>query len=235
MLSIDEGGRAVVYLGIAILAVAIAVTMLSAPSSAQREVATRGHLSHTADSRMSALAWTIGALLFLYVGAEFGLGSWVASFSEKEFQTGIFAGGLITAGYWTALMVGRVISGMLFAHGVPAQRVLIGSVAGGMVASAAIALSSDWFLAAAVAAFATGLAFGPIWPSAMSIAAAGRSSNAPAAMVTIGNAGGFVFPWLQGRLLVSAGGTTGIGMSAVLCAFMLLLAWRIGRTGQGPH
>ncbi|MGE0600917.1 MAG: sugar MFS transporter [Dehalococcoidia bacterium] len=232
VLSVDDGARSVVYLGIAALAAAVAAAMLSAPSSPVREVATAGHVSHTAETRMTALAWAIGGLLFLYVGAEFGLGSWVASYSEKEFETGIFTGGLITAGYWAALMVGRVISGMLFAHGVPAQRVLIGSVAGGMVASAAIALASDLFLAAAVAAFATGLAFGPIWPSAMSIAASGRSSNAPAAMVTIGNAGGFVFPWLQGRLLVSAGGSTGIGLSAVLCAAMLAIAWWIGQAGR---
>jgi fucose permease len=126
-------------------------------------------------------------------------------------------------------MVGRVISGVLFAHGVPARHVLLGSIAAGVVASASIALANDWFLGAAIAAFATGLAFGPIWPAAMSIAAEGRSSNAPAAMVTIGNSGGFVFPWLQGRLLVSAGATTGIGLSAVLCMAMLAIAWRIGR------
>jgi hypothetical protein len=43
-------------------------------------------------------------------------------------------------------------------------------------------------------------------------------------MVTIGNSGGFIFPWLQGRLLVSEGAAAGILLSSVLCAGMLALA-----------
>ena len=45
---------------------------------------------------MSRLAWMMGGVLFLYVGAEFGLGSWVASYTEQEFDAGILAGGAIT-------------------------------------------------------------------------------------------------------------------------------------------
>jgi len=235
VLSVDAGARAVVYLAIAALAAVVAAAMLSSPPAPGGADAPGGHGRRAAAPRMSGLAWAVGGLLFLYVGAEFGLGSWVASYTEKEFEAGLFTGGLITAGYWGALMVGRVISGVLFAHGVPARRVLVGSVACGLVASATIALANEWFAAAAVAAFATGLAFGPIWPAAMSIAAEGRSSNVPSAMVTIGNSGGFVFPWLQGRLLVSAGAATGIGLSAVLCALMLVIAWRIGRWGQSDR
>jgi fucose permease len=105
------------------------------------------------------------------------------------------------------------------------------SIAAGIVCSTAIAAANESFVLAATAAFATGLAFGPIWPAAMAIAASGRASAAPAAMVTIGNSGGFVFPWLQGRLLVEQGATTGIALSAVLCAGMLLVAWRAGSQG----
>ena len=122
-------------------------------------------------------------------------------------------------------MAGRLVSGALFSNGVPARTVLLGSIAAGMVASGGIAAANEHLALAVVAAFATGLAFGPIWPAAMAIAAQGRSSSAPAAMVTIGNSGGFVFPWFQGRLLVSAGATTGIALSAALCLLMLGVAW----------
>jgi fucose permease len=121
-------------------------------------------------------------------------------------------------------MVGRLVSGWLFGRGAAARRVLIGSIACGMVASAAIAAANDSFALAVAAAFATGLAFGPIWPAAMAVAAGSRGTNVPAAMVTIGNSGGFIFPWLQGRILVEAGATTGIAMSAALCALMLAIA-----------
>lgn len=225
-LAIDDGARDIVYLAIAALSAVVAVIMLTT-----RVEAGASHVHHHEPGegpapRMGRLAWMMGTVLFLYVGAEFGLGSWVASYAGDEFQTGTFAGGLITSGYWGSLMVGRLISGALFAHGIGASKVLLGSIVLGMVASAGIALANEVFVLAVVASFATGLAFGPIWPAAMAIAAEGRASSAPAAMVTVGNSGGFIFPWVQGRLLVSEGATTGIAMSAVLCAAMLAVAWR---------
>ena len=232
VLASDAGARESVYLAIGGLAGVVAVVVATAPGLPAVAASAAGE---GRAAGMTPLAWVMGFVLFLYVGAEFGLGSWVASYADEEFEAGILAGGFITAGYWGALMLGRLLSGALFSRGVPARRVLAGSIAGGMVTSAAIAFANEQFAVAVAAAFVTGLAFGPIWPAAMAIASEGRSSSAPAAMVTIGNSGGFVFPWLQGRLLVSAGATTGIAMSAALCALMLVLAWwalRMGRRSE---
>jgi fucose permease len=229
VLAADDGARWLVYSVVALLALAAASLVLTttSPPSAHADIAAED-TAHGAG--MSRLAWIMGAVLFLYVGAEFGLGSWVATYADEEFEAGTFAGGLISAAYWGALMCGRLVSGALFARNVPAHRVLIGSVACGMVASAGIAAANEVLALAVVAACLTGLAFGPVWPAAMAIATAGRSRSAPAALVTIGNSGGLVFPWLQGRLLVSQGATTGIALSAVLCLGMLLLVARSGGT-----
>lgn len=221
VLESDPGGRPIVYLGIsALMLLAAGFTALSPVVEVHPEV------SHGSSLRLTRTALVMGLVLFLYVGAEFGLGSWVASYTDREFEAGVFAGGAITAGYWGALMVGRLISGWLFGRGVAAHRVLVGSIGCGLLTSAAIAAANQSFAVAVLAAFATGLAFGPIWPAAMAVAAGSRGTNVPAAMVTIGNSGGFVFPWLQGRVLVEAGATTGIAMTAALCAVMLLVAVR---------
>jgi len=230
VLAADAEARPVVYLVIAALALGVAAVV--ATSRLPAEHAASPQAEETFFAGMTPLVWAMGLVLFLYVGAEFGLGSWVATYADEEFEAGIFLGGVITAGYWGALMAGRLVSGWLFGRGVPAGTVLIGSIAAGTATSAAIAAANESFVLASVAAFATGLAFGPIWPAAMAIAASGRASAAPAAMVTIGNSGGFVFPWLQGRLLVSEGATTGIALSAVLCLAMLAVAWRAGRPAQ---
>ena len=229
VLAVDDGAREFVYLGIAVLAAGVSAFVLSTRSTTAIPHSDEAPTAHAITVGMDSLAWVMGALLFLYVGAEFGLGSWVASYADEEFEAGTFVGGLITAGYWGALMAGRMISGALFARGVPATTVLKGSIGLGLIASAGIALANDAFAIAVGAAFLTGLAFGPVWPSAMAIAAQGRSRTAPSALVTIGNSGGFVFPWLQGRLLVSSGATTGIALSAVLCAAMLAIAVRAPR------
>lgn len=228
ILAADEGARGFAYGVIGAAALATAGALAWARATSRLAPPGSGH----AEGGMDRLAWVMGLVLFLYVGAEFGLGSWVASYADAEFDAGIFAGGLITAGYWGALMVGRLISGRLFARGASARSVLLGSVAAGLVASAAIAAANDVFALAVAAAFATGLAFGPIWPAAIAIATEGRTGSAPAAMVTIGNSGGFVFPWLQGLVLVSAGAATGIALSALLCAFMLALAIRAPRRAR---
>jgi fucose permease len=172
---------------------------------------------------MSATIWVMGGVLFLYVGAEFGLGSWVASYAERAANAGTMTGAVVTAGYWGALMLGRLISGRLFAQGYPARVVLIGALAGALVASSVLALAGGSLSVAFAAAFCTGLCFGPIWPSAVTIAASGSTAGAPATMVTIGNAGGIFFPWVQGVVLVSAGSGRGIAFTAALCLAMLLV------------
>lgn len=221
VLELDPATRNIVFGGIAVLVLVVAavLAMTRAPvADAVRPPAL------AAGRGGGSLAWFMGAVLFLYVGAEFGLGSWVASYADQQFDAGTFTGGVVTAGYWGALMLGRVISGRLFAAGWRPHRVLVLSIACGLVSSACIAVANEVFLLAAAAAFATGLFFGPIWPAAVSIVSERSGGGAPAAMVTIGNAGGVFFPFAQGRLLVEAGATTGIAMTAVLCLVMLALA-----------
>ncbi len=231
--ALDGDARAVVFPGIAVLVLVVALLLGTTPSPPPASDA-----DHEARRTIpaGAIAWFMGAVLFLYVGAEFGLGSWVASYSEQEFDAGIFTGGLVTSGYWGALMVGRVISGRLFAAGWSPRTVLIGSVAAGMVSSAGVAAANEVFALAVACAFATGLFFGPIWPAAISIVSQRSGGGAPAAMVTVGNAGGVFFPWAQGRLIVESGATTGIALTAVLCLVALALAWAAPRTERpGPR
>ena len=227
--ALNGDARVLVFPGIALLVLVVAALLGTTPSPPARKF---GDDAEPGGSPAGVIAWFMGAVLFLYVGAEFGLGSWVASYSEQEFEAGIFTGGLVTSGYWGALMVGRVISGRLFAAGWPPRTVLIGSVAAGVVSSAGVALANEVFAVAVACAFATGLFFGPIWPAAISIVSERSGGGAPAAMVTVGNAGGVFFPWAQGRLIVESGATTGIALTAVLCAVALALAWSAPRTAR---
>ena len=52
------------------------------------------------------------------------------------------------------------------------------------------------------------------------IAADAGEGSSTAATVTMGNSGGVVIPWLQGRILVNAGPSQGVFVTAVLCAAM---------------
>ena len=221
-------GRAIAFGGVALAVAFAAVAMARAPSpspsSSRNRDSGRGSEITPAAGGVGVLAALMGAVLFLYVGAEFGLGSWVATYAAREFGTGLFTGGVVTSCYWGALLLGRFASGQLFARGWQPPRVLLLSIGGSLIASAAIAAAHGVFAIVVLAALATGLFLGPVWPAVMSIVAARSTGGAPASIVTVGNAGGVFFPWLQGRLIVQAGATTGIALTALLCGAMLLLA-----------
>ena len=235
VLDLEPASRDVVFGGIGLLVLVVAAVLGMTRAPVADAVRPAVHASALDAVGSGGLAWFMGAVLFLYVGAEFGLGSWVASYADQQFDAGTFTGGVVTAGYWGALMLGRVASGRLFAAGWAPRRVLVLSIGCGLVSSACIAAANQVFVLAVVAAFATGLFFGPIWPAAVSIVSERSAGGAPAAMVTIGNAGGVFFPFAQGWLLVEAGATTGIAMTAALCLGMLALVRLSPGHGAARH
>ncbi len=218
---LDATGEAAwVYAGVGALAAAATAFALSVPrppSSGTRADGAGATIIHTELLLMAAV-------LFLYVGAEIGLGSWVSSYAREAADAGIMAAALMTSGYWAALLLGRLVTGRLLADGHEAAAVLWIAIAGAGLASVVLALFGGTLAIGAAAAFATGLFFGPIWPVAMGLGSRRSPGTAPAALVTIGNSGGIVFPWLQGVVLASAGPGEGIAVTAALCAAMLALA-----------
>jgi fucose permease len=216
----NEQPLAVVYVGLALTLFA-GITLLS---FARRTPERRpGILSGSQGPPLSVFFAVMGVLLLLYVGAEIGLGSWVSSYAERTADAGIMVAATITAGYWGALALGRMLAEGLFRRGWTAPAVLRWSIAGGIVASSALVLLGGNVWLGAGAAFATGLCFGPVWPATMA-AALGEDHSVPAAMVTLGNAGGVVLPWAQGVLLVSQGARAGVALTVALCTLMLALA-----------
>lgn len=210
----------IVYTGIAALAAAALVLTIVADAAVHHPIAAPDEKFRMPGNPTALL---MGAVLFLYVGAEFGLGSWVSSYARETAHAGVFVSALLAAVYWGALALGRVISGIYFSRQREASSLLIAAVAGGGIASLVLSLSSGNIAIAGAAAFAAGLCFGPIWPATLAIASEGAKGNVTAATVTMGNAGGLAIPWLQGKVLVGAGPAQGVAVTAVLCAVMFVM------------
>lgn len=214
------GDRWIVYAGIsACLLATLALTVLA-------DVAAHRAVSADSEFRIptGATAWVMGAVLFLYVGAEFGLGAWVSAFAQETLDAGVFGAALITSGYWAALALGRVATWWYFAGRRDALALLILGCAGAGLSALVLTLSSGNVAIATLSALGAGFFFGPIWPAVTSIVAAEEDAGATAATVTIGNAGGVAIPWLQGKVLVGAGATQGVAVTAVLCGVMLVIS-----------
>lgn len=211
------GERWIVYVGIATFMLATIAVMFAADVAVEHPVAAPDEVFRLPGN---ATAWIMGGVLFLYVGAEFGLGTWVSSYTRETAHAGVFTGALLTAGYWGALALGRVFGAFYFSQPRDPARLLITAIAGAGVASVVLTLASGNLVLSAIGAFGAGLCFGPIWPTTLAIASEGSSSNATATTVTMGNAGGMAIPWLQGKVLVGAGPAQGVAVTAALCALM---------------
>ena len=219
----EGAGRGAVYGGmIAVPALAALALQMSPRVEAP---ASEAHAEPFGDQplRLTRLVWVMGLVLLLYVGAEFGLGTWVSSYTQKAFGAGIIAGAVVTAGYWAALGVGRVGGNWMLGRGMAATTLLALAVIGGLVASLLLVLASGIFALGIAGALLAGLCFGPIWPCALGIASQDASPRVPAILVTVGNAGGLFLPLVQGAVLDSAGPRAGMAITAGLCFAMIAL------------
>ncbi len=93
----STGERWIVYAGIACVTAATLLVTFAADVAVHHPIA-------APDERFrlpgNPTAWVMGGVLFLYVGAEFGLGSWVSSYTRETAHASVFASALLTAAYW---------------------------------------------------------------------------------------------------------------------------------------
>jgi fucose permease len=211
------GDRLIVYGGIvATLLVAIAITIV-ADVAVHRPIAAPDEEFRFPGN---PTAWIMGGVLFLYVGAEFGLGAWVSTFAQETVDVGVFGAAMIAAGYWAALAAGRIGTAWYFSGQREPARLLAAACLGATIAATVLALSSGNVAVATFSALGAGFFLGPIWPAVTAIAAESANSSAMATTVTMGNAGGVAIPWAQGKVLVGAGAAQGVAVTAVLCGIM---------------
>lgn len=170
--------------------------------------------------------WAVAAMLFLYVGAETTLSGWLPTLAMR--RAGAHSGleTLPLSAYWGAMMAGRGLAALLLKRYTTAQLMRI-LLAASPVAAAALALAQSAG-AITVAAGLTGLFFGPVFPSAISML---QSANARQArrlgppVFAAASAGGAVMPWIAGWVSAGSGDVRVILGPAVICLLMMTPAW----------
>jgi MFS transporter, FHS family, glucose/mannose:H+ symporter len=171
------------------------------------------------DRPPSGLVVGFVALCALYVGTESGVGGWEAT-SLLAAGAGSAAAASWTAGYWAAITTGRLLAIPLALRVAPPVL-----VAGALLAAAAgLGLAHVPGLAP-VAYTLTGLALGPVFPTALAwLALAAPGARGSTAMVfAAANLGGVVVPVAIGRL-VDAGSPAVIPTSVLVVSLACLAA-----------
>ena len=143
-----------------------------------------------------------------YVGSEAAVTGWVVRFLSPSH--GSLAAVALTM-FWTGLAAGRILAARVV-HRFDLGSVIVACALAGAAGMLLAVLVPGW--AGAVALFVVvGLAYGPVYPSIMSLASGrhpARSASVSGVMVTAGGVGGLVYPPVVGFLSPVFG--LGVGM-----------------------
>ncbi len=170
------------------------------------------------------LLWLTGFILFFESGNEFTVGGWISSHLQTTFGVAAGTAALVLAGYWAAVMAGRLVSSRLV-RGVRNETLILASAALSLVAALLMALAPSG-PAAAMGAVLIGAGFAAIYPTTLAIVGANFAAftgTAFSVVIALGLVGGMLSPWLAGRIAQASSLRRGFIIPVVNCAMIIVL------------
>jgi len=187
-------------------------------------------LKEAASIARSPLLWLAAFILFFQSGNEFTVGGWISTYLEKTFEFGPGPAALVLAGYWAAVMAGRLVSSRLVRK-IGSERLILGSAALALVAAALMAFAPSG-AAAAAGAVAIGLGFAAIYPTTLAIVGgrfAAFTGTAFSIVISVGLVGGMLAPWLAGKIAEASSLRRGLVIPVFNCAMIVVLSTLLAR------
>jgi FHS family glucose/mannose:H+ symporter-like MFS transporter len=176
------------------------------------------------------LLWLCGFLLFFESGNEFTVGGWTSTYLNEYFRLSPTQAALVLAGFWAAIMAGRLIVTRLVRF-IRNEILVLGSAVVALSAAVIMAASPSGGLAA-LGAVLIGLGFAAIYPTTLAIvgeAFPALSGTAFSVVFVIGLAGGMTAPWLTGKVAAASSLRQGFYIPVVCSAMIIMLQVAIMR------
>jgi len=176
------------------------------------------------------LIWLISAVMFLYVGAEAGIGAWLFLYLRMAGALGPMLASWGVSLYWLGLVCGRVFGGRLGHRIALPQFTMLASALSAAALLILIAAPTAAVLAAS-AVFLIGFGYGPVFPNMIAVGAT-RFPSEVGRMTSIVVAGGalgaIVAPWIMGYAIahVSARASMEIALGFTIAMAALSLPLR---------
>lgn len=211
------------------LAFACALAYILLPFPPPRETAGFSIFASIAASRRHPGVMLFAILLFFQSGNESAIGGWTSTYVGETGASPQVATWVL-AGYWAALMAGRLLSANLV-NKVGKERLVLWSAIGS-AAGAAILFMAPSLTALALGAIIIGLSFAAIYPTTLAMAADQYQRNAGTIfglLFAVGLTGGMLFPWALGHISQAAGVRAGMVLpliGAVMITLIVLVIWR---------
>jgi len=170
------------------------------------------------------LVWLCGFLLFFESGNEFTVGGWTSTYLNEYFHLTPTVASFVLAGYWAAIMIGRLII-IRLVRVVKNEILILGSAILALIAAVIMAASPSGALAG-FGAVLIGLGFAAIYPTTLAIvgeAFPALSGTAFSVIFVIGLAGGMTAPWLTGKVAMASSLRQGFFIPVVCCAMIIII------------
>jgi fucose permease len=167
--------------------------------------------------------------LFLYVGAEVGVNSWIATYLSEKFQFDL--GSLATGGiafFFVALSIGRLV-GSAILNFISARQFLVVTALVSVLGMLGIIFGTKQIALASI--FVAGLGFGNIFPLIFSILIDRMPERSAelSGLLCMAIAGGAVMPLVMGAVNDSFGITGAMVVPFLSCLYILFLGLRSTR------
>lgn len=221
-------------IGAAVLAALVTAAFLLLrfpPAHEAQRISVHGLLEMARDPGVLLLA----VLLFFQSGNEASIGGWTSSYigalGENE-RTATW----VLAGYWAALMAGRLLAARLLRRLGKIELVLVSGI--GSVMGCAVLLFAGSLAGMAASVAVIGLSFAAIYPTTLAIAGdryRPYSGSVFALLFAIGILGGTAFPWAIGHIGNSFGMRSGMMLPLGNTAMICILAAAIRAQAKRNH
>jgi FHS family glucose/mannose:H+ symporter-like MFS transporter len=169
----------------------------------------------------------LGFLLFCESGNEASIGGWTSTYAT-EMGLGARTATLILAGYWAALMVGRLLVARMLKV-VGKRQLVLGSGLGALV-GAAVLLTSRLEGTLVAGVLVIGLSYAGVFPTALAIAGdtyRKMTGTVFGLLFAIALVGGMSFPWAVGQISQGLGVRYGMVVPLAGAAGICVVAARV--------
>jgi fucose permease len=172
----------------------------------------------------SPLLWLMGAVMLIYIGVEYGLGSWVSSFMALTAGVSARDGALLTSLYWGALALGR-LAGLGLSKRLTRLQLLLLALGGSLVGAVCLGLLHTRLVPSILCLVWISFSYGTVIPTTIALASTTfpqDKGKVVSVLSAMGSIGGTILPWAAGVFL-GRGQVAGY-LTFTLAAIAVLLA-----------
>jgi FHS family Na+ dependent glucose MFS transporter 1 len=166
---------------------------------------------------------TAALFLFFYVGAEVAFGGWVSTYAVALQLASAVGAAYLTAGFWCAFTVGRLLA-IPLATRVPPHRMVLAALALCLALLAVLLLLPDTRVVVWSVVLGLGFCMAPLWPMGFTLAGQSLTLTATVSgLILLGDSvGGMVLPWLVGHVMAVTGprALASLVFGSLVCTFV---------------